>query len=184
LKAVFGLGNPGVEYALTRHNVGFTVIDLYRKVHRYREKGRIACSSLIYRTEVLLLIKPMTYMNASGESIVAVLDRFKIAPADALIVYDDLDLPLGRMRILARGGAGTHKGMLSIVAALGTEEIPRLRIGIGVDPRPENTVDYVLGRFTPQEWKVLFPVLERGVDAIDAFRTCDINTVMTSFNRR
>ena len=184
LKAVFGLGNPGIEYALTRHNVGFSVIDFYRKAHSHGEKGRILSSSLLYQTENLLLIKPMTYMNASGEAISAVIERFKIALSDVLIIYDDLDLPLGRMRILPKGGAGTHKGMLSILGVLGTEAIPRLRIGIGVESRFQDTIDYVLGRFTPREWEELLPTLERSVDAIEAFRTQDIDTVMTRFNQR
>jgi len=184
LKAVFGLGNPGIEYALTRHNVGFSVIDLYRKAHCHGEKGRILCSSLVYQTENLLLVKPMTYMNASGEAVSAIIDRFKIALSDVLIIYDDLDLPLGRMRILPKGGAGTHKGMLSILEILGTEAIPRLRIGIGMESRLQNTIDYVLGRFMPREWEELIPIIERSVDAIVAFRTQDIDTMMTLFNRR
>jgi len=184
LKAVFGLGNPGIEYALTRHNVGFSVIDLYRKALCHGEKGRILSSSLVYQTENLLLIKPMTYMNASGEAVSAIIDRFKLAFPDVLIIYDDLDLPLGRMRILPKGGAGTHKGMLSILEVLGTEAIPRLRIGIGMESRSQDTIDYVLGRFMPREWEELTPILERSVDAIEAFRTQDIDTVMTRFNQR
>lgn len=184
MKAVFGLGNPGIEYALTRHNVGFSVIDLYRKAHCHGEKGRISCSSLVYQTENLLLIKPMTYMNASGEAVSAIIDRFKVALPDVLIIYDDLDLPLGRMRILPKGGAGTQKGMLSILEVLGTEAIPRLRIGIGMKSRSQDTIDYVLGRFMPREWEELIPILERSVDAIEAFRTQDIDTVMTRFNQR
>ncbi|MCK4355846.1 aminoacyl-tRNA hydrolase [Candidatus Bipolaricaulota bacterium] len=184
MKAVFGLGNPGIEYALTRHNVGFSVIDLYRKAHCHGEKGRILSSSLVYQTENLLLIKPMTYMNASGEAVSAIIDRFKLAFPDVLIIYDDLDLPLGRMRILPKGGAGTQKGMLSILEVLGTEAIPRLRIGIGMESRSQDTIDYVLGRFMPREWEELIPILERSVDAIEAFRTQDIDTVMTRFNQR
>ena len=184
LKAVFGLGNPGIEYAFTRHNVGFSVIDLYRKAYCHGEKGKILCSSLVYQTEDLLLIKPMTYMNASGEAVSAIIDRFKVALPDVLIIYDDLDLPLGRMRILPKGGAGTHKGMLSILEVLGTEAISRLRIGIGMESRLQDTIDYVLGRFTPREWEELTPILERSGDAIEAFRTQDIDTVMTRFNRR
>jgi len=184
LKAVFGLGNPGIEYVFTRHNVGFSVIDLYRKAHCHEEKGRILSSSLVYQTENLLLIKPMTYMNASGEAVSEIIDRFKLAFPDVLIIYDDLDLPLGRMRILPKGGAGTHKGMLSILEVLGTEAIPRLRIGIGMESRSQDTIDYVLGRFMPREWEELTPILERSVDAIEAFRTQDIDTVMTCFNQR
>lgn len=183
MKAVFGLGNPGLKYALTRHNVGFQVIDLYRKVHRLKEKGRITCSSLIYRTEDLFLVKPMTYMNASGEAVKAVLESYKIPVDNALVVYDDLDFPLGRMRVLPGGGAGTHKGMRSILSAVGSEEIPRLRIGIGAEHRECGAVSYVLDRFAPREWEKLFPLLKRAVDVIEAFRSSDINAVMTCFNR-
>ncbi len=121
-------------------------------------------------------------MNASGDGVKAVLERFQIDYADALIVYDDLDLPLGKMRILPKGGPGTHKGMTSIVARLASEEIPRIRIGIGGLSRPPDTIDYVLGRFTPDEWKQLLPTLRQAVEAIDTFRLSDINTVMNKFN--
>ncbi len=184
MKVVFGLGNPGLTYALTRHNVGFAVIDLYRREHLRRSRGRLTCSSLVYRTPDLLLVKPMTFMNASGEAVRKVVERFQIALPDALVVYDDLDLPLGSMRILPAGGAGTHKGMRSILSALDTEEIPRLRVGIGGTSRTEGTVDYVLGRFSEAQWKEISPVLTQGVEAIEAFRTSDLNTVMNRFNRR
>jgi PTH1 family peptidyl-tRNA hydrolase len=184
LKAVFGLGNPGRAYALTRHNVGFEVIDLYRKVHRLRRKGRIESSALVYSTGDLLLVKPMTFMNESGAAVRGVLSKRGVSPADALVVYDDLDLPLGRIKVLGAGGAGTHKGMTSILNAVGTEEIPRLRIGIEVDERTETGRDFVLDRFTPEEWGRVLPALESAVDAIDLFRRADIDAVMTRFNRR
>ena len=182
MKAVFGLGNPGLKYVLTRHNVGFQVIGLYRKINQTRSRALRTCLSLVYRTEDLLLVKPMTHMNASGDGVKAVLERFQIDYADALIVYDDLDLPLGKMRILPKGGPGTHKGMTSIVARLASEEIPRIRIGIGGLSWPPDTIDYVLGRFTPDEWKQLLPTLRQAVEAIDTFRLSDINTVMNRFN--
>ena len=126
----------------------------------------------------------MTYMNASGEAVRAVIDRFRIAYQDALVVYDDLDILLGEMKILASGGPGSHKGMISVISALESVEIPRLRIGIGSERRPQDQVDYVLGRFTDSEWETVSSVIERSVEAIDTFRTEDINTVMTRFNRR
>ncbi len=126
----------------------------------------------------------MTYMNASGEAVRAIIDRFGIGREDALIVYDDLDIPLGEMKILAAGGPGSHKGMISVISALGSEEIPRLRIGIGGERRPRDQMDYVLGRFTDSEWETIFRVFERSVEAINTFRTEGINTVMTRFNRR
>jgi len=183
LKAVFGLGNPGLKYSLARHNVGFQVIDLYRKVNHIRNKGWITGCSLVYRLENLLLVKPMTYMNTSGEAVKAIVDQFHIPLKNALIVYDDLDLACGTMRILPGGGAGSHKGMISILSALKDESIPRLRIGIGVEPQPSDTVAYVLGRFTPEEWKRLVPTLRRAGEAVSLFCTGDVNAVMNRFNR-
>ena len=182
MKAVFGLGNPGLKYSLARHNVGFQVIDLYRKVNHIRKKGRITGLSLVYRLDNLLLVKPMTYMNESGQAVKSILDQFQIPLEDALIVYDDLDLAFGTMRILPGGGAGSHKGMISILSALKAESIPRLRIGIGVEPRPSDTVAYVLGRFTPEEWKRLIPTLRQAGEAVSLFYTGDVNAVMNCFN--
>ena len=184
MKAVFGLGNPGRAYALTRHNVGFVVIDLYRKAHRLRRKGRIESSALVYSTRDLLLIKPMTFMNNSGAAVRDVLSKHGISPSDSLVVYDDLDLPLGRIKLLGAGGPGTHKGMTSILNALGTKEIPRLRVGIEVDERTEAGRDFVLERFTPEEWERVLPALESAVDAIDLFSRANIDVAMTRFNRR
>ena len=184
MKAVFGLGNPGRAYALTRHNVGFEAIDLYRKVHRLRRRGRIESSALVYSTEGLLLVKPMTFMNESGEAVRGVLSKHGLSAEDALVVYDDLDLPLGRIKILGAGGPGTHKGMTSALDALGTEAIPRLKIGIEVDERTKPGIDFVLERFTPEEWSRVLPALESAVEAIDMFREADIEAVMTRFNRR
>jgi PTH1 family peptidyl-tRNA hydrolase len=182
-KAVFGLGNPGLPYALTRHNIGFEVIDLYRKIHRTRKKGRIEGSALVYSIDDLLLIKPMTYMNESGMAVRAVLERHRVEPYDALIVYDDLDLVLGRIRILAAGGAGSHKGMQSVIRALGTEEIPRLRIGIEDEAREESGRDFVLDRFSKNEWNQVLPAVRSAVEAIDVFCGRGIDEAMTRFNR-
>jgi len=184
VKAVFGLGNPGRTYALTRHNVGFEVIDLYRKVHDLGGKGRIESSALLFSSGGLLLVKPMTFMNESGLAVRGVLSKYDICPADALIVYDDLDLPMGKVKILGAGGAGTHKGMGSILDALNTEAIPRLKIGIEVAQRTKTGRDFVLDRFTPKEWLQVLPALETAVEAIDLFRSTGIDAVMTRFNRR
>ncbi len=184
MKAVFGLGNPGRAYALTRHNVGFEVIDLYRKVHRLRRKGRIESSALVYSTGDLLLVKPMTFMNDSGTAVRGVLSKHSVSPADALIVHDDLDLPLGRIKVLGSGGPGTHKGVSSVLSALETEAVPRLKIGIEIEERAKAGIDFVLDRFSPAEWERVLPALESAVEAIDLFRTTDIDVVMTRFNRR
>jgi PTH1 family peptidyl-tRNA hydrolase len=184
VKAVFGLGNPGLSYALTRHNVGFEVVDLFRKVHRIKSKGRIEHSALVYSWNDILLVKPMTFMNESGAAVRGVLTNHGIDPQDALIVYDDLDLSLGRIKILAAGGAGTHKGMGSVLERLGTEAIPRLRIGIEIEGRDEAGRDYVLDRFTPEEWRQVSVALEQAIEAIDVFRASGIQAVMTQFNRK
>ncbi len=184
MKAVFGLGNPGQAYALTRHNVGFDVIDLYRKVHRHRGKGRIEHSALVYSAGELLLVKPMTFMNDSGTAVRGLLAARRIEPGDALVVHDDLDLPLGRIKLLDRGGAGTHKGMQSILDAMATDRIPRLKVGIEVEHRTIPGRDFVLERFSPEEWSELLPALETAVAAIERFRIDGIDAAMTRTNRR
>jgi len=184
VKAVFGLGNPGLDYALTRHNVGFEAVDLYRKLHRARRKARIQHSSLVYRHRDLFLCKPMTFMNDSGRAVRGVLAKYRIPAADALIVYDDLDLPLGRIKILSSGGAGSHNGMKSVLDALETEDVPRLRIGIEADTRDQTGRDFVLDRFSPEEWTRVVPAIERAVEAISLYAHADIDAVMTRYNRR
>ena len=184
MKAVFGLGNPGLKYALTRHNIGFQVVDLYRKIYRVRKSGRARFTSLIYQVEGMLLVKPRIHMNASGEAVRTVVSHFNLSLMDTLVVYDDLDLPFGRMRVLPGGGAGSHKGMQSVLSFLDCENVPRLRIGIGRKPRPTDTVEYVLGRFAPEEWRTIFPVLEKAAEAIELFRISNIQTVMNTVNRQ
>jgi len=183
LKAVFGLGNPGADYTFTRHNVGFQVIDLYRETKRLQERAKLVSGARLYWDEGMFLAKPITWMNNSGSAVRPVLERFQVDLKDTLIIYDDLDLPLGRLRVLPKGGAGGHRGMSSVISALGSEEIPRLRIGIGGDRRPKDQVSYVLARFTPHEWECLLPVLESAVGVIDEFVSYDINAAMNRFNR-
>jgi PTH1 family peptidyl-tRNA hydrolase len=184
VKAVFGLGNPGLAYAVTRHNVGFEVIDLYRRVHHIRARGRMQHSALVYSWDDVLLVKPLTFMNESGRAVKGVLAQHGIAVRDALVIYDDLDLALGRVRLLAAGGPGSHKGIGSVLASLGTEEIPRLRVGIEIKGRDAAGSDYVLDRFTPEEWQAVVPAFERAVEAIDLFRAAGIDAAMTRINRK
>jgi PTH1 family peptidyl-tRNA hydrolase len=184
VKAVFGLGNPGTEYALTRHNVGFETIDFFRKVRRVRRAGRIVNDCLVYRDGDLLLCKPLTYMNASGRAVSRVLAKHAISPADSLVVYDELDLLLGRIKIVPSGGPGTHKGMKSILDALGTQDVPRLKVGVDVEGRTAPGEEFVLKRFTTDEWARVVPALERAAEAIEAFRTTTLDHLMTQFNRR
>lgn len=183
MKAAFGLGNPGLDYALTRHNVGFLVIDLYRQRNRLSAKGRIEEGGLVYRDGDLLLVKPLSYMNDSGPVVKAILEKYRIAPADSLVVHDELDLPLGRMKVRSSGGAGSHKGVRSVIEALGTEEIGRLKIGIEIEGRSVPGAGFVLERFTEGEWERILPVLERAASALALFRDEGLEATMARFNR-
>jgi len=125
----------------------------------------------------------MTFMNASGNAVLRVLEQEAIRREDALVVYDDLDLPLGSLRIRPFGGAGSHNGMQSVLDAIGDEYIPRMRIGIEIEGRGGAGVDFVLDRFMPAEWKALLPTFDAAVEAIDAFRDAGLEQAMTRFNR-
>lgn len=195
MKAVLGLGNPGREYRQTRHNLGFLVIERYLERHRaqpcfsgflnrVRLRGRRLDQALIYRVKNnLLLVKPLTYMNRSGLAVKELLTRFPLEVSDCLVICDDVRLPLGRLRARARGGSGGHGGLASIIAELGTEEIPRLRIGIGREGLQGDLTSYVLGRFAPEELAQLEPVLERVAGAIDLFYEQSIERLMEEINR-
>ena len=182
MKAAIGLGNPGLAYALSRHNVGFHVIDLYRQVERRVGRGRRRCSARVYRHGDLLLAKPMTGMNASGEAVSRLVSLYALHPQDLLLIHDDLDLPLGRMRIVPGGGAGTHKGVLSVHETLETCRVPRMKIGIEAEDRELDGATFVLRSFSEGEWNDLSPILRRAAAAIAAFRRHPLDQVMTEFN--
>ncbi len=198
MKAIFGLGNPGPRYHWTRHNLGFLAIDRYLAGLRPVGQGwfrrwwsewtlfhaRKVDQALVYRPrEDLLLVKPLTYMNRSGLAVRELLARFPLEVSDCLVICDDVRLPLGRLRARARGGSGGHGGLASIIAELGTEEIPRLRIGIGREGLQGDLVPYVLGRLTPGELARLEVVLARVAGAIDLFYERGILAVMNEVNR-
>ena len=154
MKLIVGLGNPGKQYEQTRHNIGFIVIDklaekLNIQLHQAKFKGLFG--SGLVEGEKVLLLKPLTYMNLSGESIRAIMDFYQIDIEDLVVIYDDLDLPAGRIRLRQRGSAGGHNGIKSTISHLGTQEFNRIRVGIN---RPTNGMaitDYVLGRFSEEE---------------------------------
>jgi len=198
LIAVFGLGNPETRYQQTRHNLGFMVIDRYLERlrgqapqgafagwwRRVRLRGRSISRTLVYRVkDDLLLVKPLTWMNRSGVAVREIVERFELEPQDCLIIYDDFDIPLGRLRARARGGPGGHRGLGSIIEELGTEEVPRLRIGIRKENFRGDLTTYVLGRFTPEELEVLEGVLDRAVGAINIFYEEGIEQMMNEINR-
>lgn len=178
---IVGLGNPGPQYEFTRHNLGFRVIDFLAgrwdiRVDHYE------CKALTGKNKGdVLLVKPMTYMNRSGEALRELFLKYKVSPRDVLVIYDDLYLPFGAMRIRKSGGAGGHKGMESIILALRTEEIPRLRLGIGPPP-PSGYEYYVLSEFTDREMRVLPAILKRAADAIEVILSEGIDKAMSLYN--
>jgi PTH1 family peptidyl-tRNA hydrolase len=189
LKAIFGLGNPGPRYAGTRHNVGFGVVDeLARRHHLTFESAPTDAVMARWRRPLaidgagdVLLAKPMTFMNNSGQAIGELLRYFKIDVADMLVVVDEVQLPLGRLRTRARGSAGGHNGLKSIIAHLG-EDFPRLRIGVGRGDARRDLADHVLATFDKDEAADAARMIARAADAAETFVTGGIATVMNQYN--
>lgn len=185
-KLIVGLGNPGREYAKHRHNIGFQVVEALAEAHgltfdKLQHKARVAVGKV--GDQPVVLAKPLTYMNNSGES-VGPLTRWYKTPIDhLLVVYDDLDIPLGTLRLRPKGGSGGHRGMRSIIRQLGTEDFPRLRIGIGRPPAGWEPADYVLSPFTEDELPIVVEVRERAVAAIECWLMEDIDVAMTRFSQ-
>jgi PTH1 family peptidyl-tRNA hydrolase len=182
IRLVVGLGNPGAEYNRTRHNVGFDVVDLLASEWGLTWQHSKSWHALWAKGEKAILVKPTSYMNLSGEPLSAVANFYKIAPAEILVVLDDLALELGRLRLRTEGGAGGHNGLESIIVHLGTEAIPRLRIGIGAAPS-EGAVDYVLSRFFEEERPVVEKTIERAADAVKCAIDKGVLSAMNLFNK-
>jgi PTH1 family peptidyl-tRNA hydrolase len=181
IRLVAGLGNPGPEYAATRHNVGFLVVDRLAAQLEVRWQKSAKWGAVTAKSGHVLFVKPMTYMNRSGESLRAVADFYKIEPQEILVVLDDLALPLGRVRLRAEGGTGGHNGMESILAHFDTEQIPRLRFGIGAAP-PEGATDYVLGQFFDEEKPLVRSAIDRAVEAVKCAIDKGLVSAMNTFN--
>ena len=182
-RLVLGLGNPGERYRGTRHNLGFRVV---RELAGRMSIGldRVECSALVGEADELLLAMPQTYMNRSGYAARCLTDRHEIEPGHALVVYDDVELPLGRLRLRRSGGPGGHRGMESVIRNLRTEEVPRLRLGIRPQPdrAPDDLVEFVLEPFLADERQEVETLVERAADACRAWLEQDIETVMNRFN--
>lgn len=187
MKLVVGLGNPGSRYELTRHNIGFETVSYLAGKHGIqiaRKEHQALTGFYFHGGEKILLAQPMTYMNNSGEAVEALVDYYDLLTEDIIVIYDDIDLDVGRVRIRKKGSAGTHNGMRSIISHLGTTEFPRVRIGIGARPDAWDLADYVLGKFTEEEKiKVRDGVIE-AVRGIEMFIDFDIETAMNTVNRK
>jgi len=181
IRLVAGLGNPGPEYVATRHNIGFMVVDQFAAQFGSTWERSAKWDALSTKCGPVVLIKPLSFMNCSGYPLFAVAQFYKITPQEILVVLDDFALPLGRLRLRAHGGPGGHNGLESIIVQFGTEEIPRLRIGIGEAPR-EGSVDYVLSRFFEEEKPLVRSTIDRAVEAVKCTIDNGLVSAMNTFN--
>ena len=182
---IVGLGNPGREYEKTRHNIGFEVVDLFAGLHKLpaaRKSGRAMVTEGRVEGRRVYILKPMTYMNLSGEAIAAFLHNRPIQPSDVIVVADDINLPLGKLRLRASGSDGGHNGLKSIISHLRTQEFARLRVGVGAPADPDRQVDYVLGRFSRAEAKIMEEAVERAVAALETWLREGTEATMNKFN--
>lgn len=185
---VVGLGNPGLPYERSRHNTGFRAIDLmcskeHCRADRVRMKALTGFCTLA--DAKVLLVKPVTYMNLSGQAVRPLADYYKISPEHILVIFDDISLPVGKLRVRPGGSAGGHNGIKSLIAELGTQDFPRIKVGVGAKPHPDyDLADWVLSSFTPQEEKLLAPALENAVEAVSSIIAHGVTQTMNDFNGR
>ena len=186
MKLIVGLGNPGPEYRDTRHNVGFMVadalVDRWRVSDQWRGKFEALLIKTMVREESVVLAKPLTFMNLSGQAVAALAGFYKIDPSDIFIVTDDVALPVGRLRARREGGAGGHNGLKSIIQSLGMQAFPRMRVGVGRGDSRRDLADHVLGRFEADERDTVSAAVLRAADATEMFLSEGIERVMNAFN--
>ena len=199
---IIGLGNPGAKYQNTRHNIGFDVIDalaqstqsqsyapkkgilskLSKRNSAFKSQHQALICDIKFGGKKAILAKPQTFMNLSGKSVAAIAKFYKIENKNIIVIYDDIDLPLGKIRIRPGGGSGGHNGIKSIISHIG-EDFARLRIGVSGERDPNyDTADYVLGKFTKSETEKLAPIIKTAAEAIEEFVRSDINSTMNKFN--
>jgi len=184
---IVGLGNPGTKYVHTRHNVGFDVLDALSKklgVSISREKEQALVGECFIAGQKTILALPQTFMNLSGESVMRLANWYKIEPENLLVVYDDIDLPQGHIRIRKNGSAGTHNGMRSIVGLLGYENFPRLRVGVGQKREGYELADWVLGHYIGEEQEVADKAFQTAADAIVDYIENGIESAMRKYNTK
>ncbi len=185
-RLIVGLGNPGAKYDRTRHNIGFDLIDQLAKRWQIPVSDQKRFQGLVgegwVNRQKIVLLKPQTFMNLSGQAVRSVLDWYKLDPTEVLVLYDDLDLPLGKLRIRLAGSAGGHNGMKSIISHLGTPTFPRLRMGIGKSQ--DEAISHVLGKFSVAEASIVTDILQLSADAVNLSLGSGVEQAMNKYNNR
>lgn len=182
MRAVVGLGNPGPAYAPTRHNLGFWVLERLLREERWEKE--LHPWGEVFRKKEAFLLRPLTFMNLSGQAVSEFCRRYRLSPSDLLVVYDDVDLPLGEVRLRPSGGPGTHRGMQSVLGALGTEEVPRLRVGIGPPPVDLDLATFVLSPPKPEEIPILTEACDFAAELARIFLEKGLPAALDAFSRR
>ena len=185
MKLIVGLGNPGKQYDRTRHNIGFEVIDYLSESYgipldKAKFKGNFGVGNIA--GEKVILLKPLTYMNLSGESIRPIMDYYDVEIEDLVVIYDDLDLPVGKIRLRQKGSSGGHNGIKSTIQHVGTEKFNRMRVGIDRPKNGMSITDYVLGRFTKEEMEILESIIKKCADACEEWCKEPFLQVMNKYN--
>ena len=188
MRLIVGLGNPGTKYEHTRHNAGFDVLSILADklgVRTAKLKGNALISEAFIDGQKTLFAKPQTYMNLSGKAVQELMDFYKLAPDELLVVYDDIDIPPGFLRIRRSGSAGSHNGMRSIIACIDTEEFPRIRVGIGENPPDYDLADWVLSHYnTPEERQTAFDAYHKAADAAIEWVKHGVDSAMRKYSTK
>lgn len=185
MKIFVGLGNPTAEYAATKHNVGFMLADMiatHFDATAWRERFNALVTEAFLGDEKLLIVKPLTFMNLSGEAVAPLVNFYKVSAQDLIVAHDDMDLPLGTIRLRPKGSSGGHRGVASIIACLGLQSFPRVRIGVGRPPEHWSVNHHVLSPFTPQDAATISKTLEELVPAVECILREGIERAMNKFN--
>ena len=186
LKIIVGLGNPGRQYEQTRHNIGFVAVDALAQAHGIKLRERRSFRALAGDGRVnscdVLLVKPQTFMNLSGESVRSIIKFYKLAPSEIIVLYDDIALPVGQIRIRERGSSGGQKGAQSIINCLGTDEFTRVRIGVGAKPEGWDLADYVLSKFKKDEQQLVNESVVKAANAVEAILKDGVVAAMNLYN--
>lgn len=187
MKLIVGLGNPGRDYAGTRHNIGFGVVtrisDKYN-IPLGSKEHKAVCGKGMIGSEKVIIAQPQTFMNLSGESVRSLADYYKVECEDIIVAYDDVSMEVGQLRVRAKGSAGGHNGIKNIIAHLGTNEFPRVKVGVGAKPEGGDLVRHVLGRFSKGDEKIIGEALDLAVDAVETIVTDGVDAAMNRYNAK